>query len=72
MDFYLSNANLSSDGYMVRLTVDWKSTNLTEWVPYLVTRLPPGNHHFKLELVNKSNHMVPGSYNTIERTITMK
>ncbi len=72
VDFYLSNAELSSYGYKVRLTIDGKSANLTEWVPYLVTGLPPGDHHFKLELVNKSNQVVAGNYNTTERTITVK
>ncbi|MBI5868665.1 MAG: hypothetical protein HZB43_10335 [candidate division Zixibacteria bacterium] len=72
VDFYLNNADLSSDGYKVRLTVDGRSANLTEWVPYLVTGLQPGDHHFKLELVNKSNQVVAGPYNTTERTITVK
>lgn len=72
VDFFLANATLSPEGYKVKLTVDDKSSLLTEWVPYLVTGLTPGDHHFKLELLNKSGQVVSGAYNVTERSITIK
>lgn len=72
VDFFLANAALSPDGYKVRLTVDGKSSLLTEWAPYFVTGLTAGEHLFKLELVNKSGMAVSGTYNSTERSITVK
>ncbi|MBI3871661.1 MAG: hypothetical protein HY304_01115 [candidate division Zixibacteria bacterium] len=72
IDFFVSHATLSPDGYKVRLTIDGKSTTLTEWVPYLITGLLPGEHHFKLDLLDKQNKSVSGRYNSTERTITVK
>ena len=72
VDFYLTNATLSPTGYKVRLTVDGKSSLLTEWVPYLLSGLNPGEHQFKLELLNKAGQVVSGVYNVTERTITTK
>jgi hypothetical protein len=72
VDFYLRNVVLSPDGYKVRLTVDGKSTLLTDWVPYLVTGLTPGDHVFKLELLHKDGKLVAGKYNSTERKIVIK
>jgi hypothetical protein len=37
-----------------------------------VTGLAPGDHRFKLELLDKSGKVIPGAYNVTERVITVK
>lgn len=73
LDFYLSNCDLSSDGYKVRLTID-KSTErlLTTWQPYYIYGLKPGTHTIQLELLNAKNAVVPGPFNNVKRTITIR
>lgn len=72
VDFYLTNVTIGPEGHKVRLTVDSTSTVLTEWVPYLVTGLKPGDHTFKLELLVSNGAVAPGEYNTTSRKITIK
>ena len=73
LDFYISNAQLSPDGYKVRLTIDGRVKRiLTKWVPYYIYGLKPGKHTFKLELLNESNTVVSGMTNSIERMVHIK
>jgi len=73
VDFYLTNIKLSRDGYKVRLTIDGNVGRiLTKWAPYYVYGLKPGQHTFKLELLNEANKVVPGLFNSVERVITLK
>ncbi len=73
LDFYVTNVKLSRDGYKVRLTIDGNVKRiLTKWCPYYVYGLKQGQHTFKLELLNESNGVVPGLFNTTERIITLK
>ncbi len=73
LDFYLTNIQLSRDGYKVRLTIDGNvQRTLTQWTPYYVYGLKPGQHTFKLELLNESNSVEPGLFNTVERMIILK
>jgi hypothetical protein len=73
LDFYITNAQLSRDGYKVRVTIDDIAERvLTRWTPYYVYGLKEGKHTFKLELLDESNTVVPGMTNSITRTITLK
>ncbi len=72
VDFFLSNATLGPDGYKVRLTIDSTSTLLTEWVPYLVTGLKPGDHVFRLQLLTPQGMPVAGAFNTTARKVVVK
>ncbi len=72
VDFFLTNVSLSPEGHKVRLTVDSVSALLTDWVPYLVTGLKPGDHTFKLELLATDGTPVPGAYNATSRKVTVK
>ena len=72
VDFYLSNVVIGPEGHKVRLTVDSVSTVLTDWVPYLVTGLKPGEHTFKLELLAPNGSPVEGAFNVTERKIIVK
>jgi hypothetical protein len=73
LDFYLTNCQLSKDGYKVRMTVDGKDKRvLYSWVPYYVYGFTKGSHTIKLELIDQENNVVPGPFNTVERTITLE
>lgn len=73
LDFYISNCQLSADGYKVRISIDGKvSRMLTQWVPYYLYGLGSGKHKIKLELLDKDNHVVPGFFNIVEREIELE
>ncbi len=72
IDFYLSNATLGPNDHRARLTVDSMSTDLTEWVPYLVTGLSPGEHSFRLRLLTAGGEPAAGDYNSTQRRILVK
>lgn len=70
LDFYLSNVQLSRDGYKVRVTIDGSVERiLTQWVPYYIYGLDSGKHTLQLELINEKNEQVPGLFNKVKRTI---
>ncbi len=73
LDFYLSNTQLSKDGYKVRLIIDNKDKRLlTEWTPYYIYGLNPGSHKIKLELLDPQNTVLPGFFKDTQRTIVVK
>ena len=73
LDFYLSNCQLSVDGYKVRVGIDGKMVRvLTRWVPYYLYGLKSGKHTIKLELLDKDNDVVPGFFNVVEREIEIE
>lgn len=73
LDFWVSNTELSADGYKVRLTVDGKiKRNLTSWQPYYIYGLKRGSHTVRLELINPQGTRVPGLFNDTERTIQVR
>ena len=73
LDFYLTNCDLSQDGYKVRLTIDTEDKRvLTAWRPYYIYGLGKGMHRIRLELINASNSLVPGPFNDVTRTIVIK
>ncbi len=73
LDFYITNCELSRDGFKVRLTIDNEPTRtLTSWQPYYIYGLNKGMHRIRLELLNPQNNVVPGLFNDVTRTITIK
>ncbi|NGX51103.1 MAG: hypothetical protein K1060chlam2_00960 [Chlamydiae bacterium] len=73
LDFYLSNCQLSTDGYKVRVRIDGEMVRvLTEWVPYFLYGMGSGSHTIKLELIDKENLVVPGFFNVVERKIEIE
>jgi len=73
LDFYVSNCELSSDGYKIKLTVDGRAERyLSEWIPYYILGLKPGKHQLRLELVDGEKQLVPGAFNDVERTFSVK
>ncbi|MES2273300.1 MAG: hypothetical protein V4487_03830 [Chlamydiota bacterium] len=72
LDFYLTNCELSPDGYKVRLTVDDTINRiLTSWQPYYIYGLKKGRHKVLLSLLDSRNLVVPGQFNQVQRTITI-
>jgi len=70
LDFLLSNCDLSSDGFKVRLSIDGDVIQeLTEYTPYYLYGLSAGKHHVKLELLDKDGDLVPGFFNITEREV---
>lgn len=73
LDFYLTNCELSPDGYKVRLSIDGKVNRiLTKWTPYYLYGLQKGTHKIKLELLDRDNRLVPGFFNVTEREIIIE
>jgi hypothetical protein len=73
LDFYVSNCIMSRDGYKVRLTIDDKAKRtISTWSPYYIYGLSKGSHKIKLELLDPKNQVVPGIFNTVEKTIDIK
>jgi hypothetical protein len=73
LDFYITNCELSRDGYKVRLTIDNSDKRvLTEWIPYYIYGLGKGMHTIRLELIGNDNNPVGGYFNDIQRTIVIK
>lgn len=70
LDFYISNCELSSDGYKVKMVIDGKiKRTLSSWQPYYIVGLDSGKHTVRLQLIDRSGKVVPGSFNDVERTI---
>jgi hypothetical protein len=70
LDFYLSNVDLTQDGYKVRMTIDGKYERvLTTWQPYYIYGLTKGNHTVRLELIDSKGKLVSGPYNDTTRKI---
>ncbi|NGX56048.1 MAG: hypothetical protein K1060chlam5_00282 [Candidatus Anoxychlamydiales bacterium] len=68
LDFYISNCELSQDGYKVKVIVDNKITRiLTRWTPYYIYGLKKGTHKIKLELLDKNDQRVEGEFNNNSR-----
>lgn len=72
LDFYLVNTELSNDGNKVRATINGQEFMIDKWQPYAIEGLPMGEATIKLELLDSSGNVLPGPYNTVTRTITLK
>ncbi|NDD58737.1 MAG: hypothetical protein EBZ47_05735 [Chlamydiae bacterium] len=73
LDFYIRNCIMSNDGYKVKLTIDGEVKRiLTSWKPYYIYGLSKGAHTIQLELLDRKNQLVPGSFNTVSKTIQVQ
>ncbi|MBS0630161.1 MAG: hypothetical protein JSS30_08090 [Verrucomicrobia bacterium] len=73
LDFYLSNIQLSQDGYKVKVTIDGSVQRiLTSWNPYYIWGLKSGQHTIRLQLLNEQNKVEPGIFNDVQRIITIE
>ena len=71
LDFYLVNTDLSNTGNKVRATINGTDFMIDKWQPYTIEGLKMGENTIKLELLDNSGNVVPGPFNTVERTITL-
>jgi hypothetical protein len=73
LDFFLSNTQLSKDGYKVRLTIDGSDKRiLTEWNPYYIYGLKHGSHTIRLELLDPSGSVIKPLFDDLQRTIIVR
>ncbi len=73
LDFYLTNCQLSKDGYKVRVTIDNDvQRTVVSWQPHYIYGLKKGLHRIRLELLDEQNRSVGGLFNDVERTIVVK
>ena len=72
LDFFLFNIELSPEGNKVRATINGEEFMLTEWAPYVIKGLEPGEATVKLELIDAEGNAVPGPFNTVERSVTLE
>lgn len=72
VDFYLTNVELGPGEASVHLSVDGQLlSEITEWKPYFLVGVPPGEHTVTLSLMSPMGTKVPGPYNETTRTITV-
>lgn len=72
LDFFLLNSTLSETGNKVRATINGQEFMITEWAPYVIKGLPKGEATIKLELLDASGNMIPGGFNSVTRTVSLK
>lgn len=72
LDFYLVNTELSQTGNKVRATISGTEFILDKWMPHIMEGLPMGENTIKLELIDNNGSLVPGPYNSVTRTFTLK
>lgn len=71
LDFFVTNAELGTDGYRVRYTLDGTSGLITSWVPHWLENLSTGDHTVRLELLDMAGNPVPGMFNDTTRTFSV-
>jgi hypothetical protein len=70
LDFYLSNCELSKDGYKVRVEIDGKKeATLVQWRPYYIYGLSKGKHEIRLTLIDGRGKEVFGPFNDVRRIL---
>jgi len=72
LDFFLSNVDLSANGYKVKADINGTETILTDWQPYYLNGLPMGENTITLTLLDKDNNVVATPLNPVSRTFTLK
>ncbi len=71
LDFYVTNATLSEDGFRVRYDIDDGAVtgDIVRWAPHWIENLPVGEHRIALSLLNAQGEPVEGPFNRPTRTI---
>lgn len=71
LDFFVSHAELGTDAYRVRYTLDGTTGLITSWLPHWLENLSEGEHTIRLELLDMAGNPVPGMFNDTTRTFTV-
>ncbi|WP_299684826.1 hypothetical protein [uncultured Dokdonia sp.] len=72
LDFFVLNTTLSENGNKVRATINDKEFIITEWAPQIIKGLPKGEVTIQLALIDAKGNLIPGMFNEVTRTITLK
>ncbi len=72
LDFFVLNTTLSKDGHKVRATINGKEFIIAEWAPHVIKGLPMGEVTIQLELLDENGALIPGPFNKVTRTVTLK
>ena len=73
LDFYLTNCELSQDGYKVLITIDEDIKRLlVNWTPYYIYGLSKGKHSIRMQLVDKNLKQIPGAFNDTLRNFNVE
>lgn len=72
LDFFVLNTALSENGDKVKATINGEEFMITEWAPHSISGLPMGEVTIQLELVDAEGKLVPGPFNKVTRTVTLK
>jgi len=72
LDFFLMNTAISENGNKVRATINGEEHMITEWAPHYIEGLGKGEMKITLELLDASGNLIPGPFNKVERTVTLK
>jgi len=72
LDFFLVNTEISKDGNKVMATINGEKFTITEWAPYVIEGLDKGEVTINLKLVDAEGNSIPGPFNDVTRTVTLK
>ncbi len=72
IDFYLLNTTISPNGNKVKAAVNDNEFMIDQWAPYYIEGLSAGEVKVKLELIDSEGNLIPGPFNSVERTVTLK
>ncbi len=72
LDFFLVNTEISEDGNKVMATINGEDFTITEWAPYVIEGLGKGEVTISLKLVDAEGNFIPGPFNDVTRTVTLK
>lgn len=72
LDFFVLNTTLSENGTKVRATINGKEFTISKWAPHIVKGLPMGEVTIQLELIDAKGTLIPGPFNKVTRTVTLK
>ncbi|MBS3738418.1 hypothetical protein [Mesohalobacter halotolerans] len=72
LDFFLVNTEISETGNKVKAKINGEEFTITEWVPYVIEGLDKGEVEIQLQLVDAEGNLIPGPFNDVTRTVTLK
>ena len=72
LDFFVLNTELSAEGNKVIATINGEEFTISAWEPHVISGLPMGDVTINLKLVDAEGNVIPGPFNTVERTVQLK
>jgi hypothetical protein len=72
LDFFLVNTEISEEGNKVMANINGEEFTITEWAPYVIEGLNKGEVTINLKLVDANGNYIPGPFNDVTRTVTLK